>query len=131
MKKVCNLPEDGIDKTIVSVEEGYKGSSKDLYYRSIGVTYEASRLSRRKRAWGCRPCLKLEDGCTLTLDNKTLTVATTPKTTNVVLHSVRLVPEARHTWNARNSLPGFCAGLSVRKKHYWTGIRRGEGREFG
>ena len=26
------LPEDGMDETIVGVEEGYKGSSKDHYY---------------------------------------------------------------------------------------------------
>ena len=109
------LPEDGIDETIVSVEEGYKGSSKDHYYRSIGKTETASRLMRRERACGCQPCLKLEDGCTLTLDNTTLAAGTTPKASTVVLYSASPAPAARHTRNARNPLPGFCASLSVGK----------------
>ena len=44
------LPEDAIDGKIVSVEQGYYGSSRDHYYRSIGATKEASRLLRRERA---------------------------------------------------------------------------------
>ena len=43
------VSEDGIvDKNIVSVEKGYKGSSKDHYYRPSGATEEASRLLHRE-----------------------------------------------------------------------------------
>ena len=60
------IPEDGIDESIVSVDEGYSGSSKDHYYCSLGAIPEASRLERRERACGCRPCLRLVPGCQLT-----------------------------------------------------------------
>ena len=43
-------PEDGIDHNIVAIDSGYSGSSKDHYFWSMGVTEEASRLSRRERA---------------------------------------------------------------------------------
>lgn len=110
------LPMDGIDEKIVSVEEGYSGSSKDHYYRSIGATDEASRLIRRERACGCRPSLRLVmDGCTLTKANTTLAAGTTPKARSVKLYSARPAPAARHTRNARNPLPEFCAGLTVGK----------------
>ena len=101
------LPEDGIDAKIVSVEQGYYGSSKDHYYRSIGATEEASRLVCREHACGCWPCLKLEDGCTLTLDNTTVAAGTTPKASTVVMYSARPAPAAPHTRNARNPLPEF------------------------
>ena len=107
------LPEDGINNKIVMVDEGYHGSSKDHYYRSIGVTEDASRLYRRTRACGCRPCLKLEDDCALTLDNTTLAAGTTPRATIVKLYSARPTPSARHTRNARNPRPEFCTGLKI------------------
>ena len=49
----------------------------------------------------------------MTLINTSLLAGTTPKTTNAVLHSARPAPEACHTRNARNPLPGFCASLSI------------------
>ena len=110
------LPEDAMDERIVAVDAGYKGSSKDHYYRSLGVTEEASRLSRRERACGCQECLKLnQQSCSLTLDNFDLMAGTTPRATNVVLHTAQPTPEARHTRNARNPLPEFCEGLNVGK----------------
>jgi len=93
--------------------KGVNGSSKDHYYRSIGVTEEASRLTRRTRACGCRPCLQLEDTCTLTLDNTALAAGTTPRATTVKLYSARPTLAARHTRNARNPRPDFCTGLKI------------------
>ena len=108
------LPESGIDDKLTSVEEGYKGSSKHHYYRSIGMTEEASRLSCRERACGCRPCLRLIcDDCTLTRSNTTLAAGTTPKATTKKLYSARPAPAARHTRNNRNPLPEFCMSLNV------------------
>jgi len=95
------------------VEEGYPGSSKDHYYRSMGATEEASRLMRRERACGCRPCLCLHDNCTMTPANLQLQSARTARATTVKLQSSCPAPEARHTRNARNPLPEFCEGLSI------------------
>ena len=70
---------------------------------------------RRQCARGSQPCLNLVNGwCTLTLDNDTLGAGTTPRATTVKLYSARPAPAARHTRNARNPLPEFCASLSVR-----------------
>ena len=109
------LPEDGIDETIVSVEEGYKGSSKDHYYQSIGATEEASHLMCRERVCGCRHCLKLKDGCTLTLNNTTLTAGTTPEVSTVGLYLAKPSPAARHTQMLEILLLHFFASLSVGK----------------
>ena len=79
------VPDDAIDEKLVAVDVGYSGSSKDHYYRSLGATGEASRLSRQERACGCQPCLKLLPGCTLTCNNVDLKAGTTPKASNVVL----------------------------------------------
>ena len=107
------LPEDGIDHNIVATDSGYSGSSKDHYYRSMGVTEEASRLSRRERACGCQPCLKLLISCILTPANTGMSAGTTPQATTVSLAPARPAPEARQTRNARNPLPEFCEGLAV------------------
>ena len=107
------IPQDAIDDKVVAVEEGYPGSSKDHYYRSMGATEEASRLMRRERACGCRPCLCLHDDCTMTPANINLQSAKTARATTVKLQSARPAPEARHTRNARNPLPEFCEELSI------------------
>ena len=113
-KYICMyLPEDGINNKIVSVDEGYNGSSKDHYYRSIRVTEESSRLTHRTRVCGCRPCLKLEDYCTLTLENTALAAGTTPRARPVKSYSARPTPAARHAQNARNPRPDFCTGLKI------------------
>ena len=116
------IPEDAIDESIVAVDAGYSGSSKDHYYCSLGNTEVVSRLERQERACGCQPCLKLKQGCTLTPVNTDLMAGTTARATTVVLHSARPVPAARHTRNARNPLPEFCEGLCVGKKHRCSGI---------
>ena len=107
------IPDVAIDKKLVDVDVGYKASSRDHYYRSLGVTEEASRLSRRQRACGCPPCLKLQPGCILTPANINVKAGTTPEATNVVLMPARPTPQLRHTRNARNPLPGFCKNLKV------------------
>ena len=86
------VPEDAIDENIGSVEEGCKGSSKDHYYRPMGVTEEASYFVRREHACGCQRYLKLQDGCTLSLDNVTLVAGTTPKASAVKLYSAQPAP---------------------------------------
>ncbi len=95
------IPSDAIDDKVVAVDEGYSGSSKDHYYRSMGATEEASRLMRRERACGCRPCFSLYDNCTMTPTNTTLQSAKTARATTVVLQSSRpscnlLVRHRRH-----------------------------------
>ena len=47
--------------------------------------------------------------------NSSLMTYASLRATSVVIHPDQLAPEALHTRNARNSLPGFCAGLSVSK----------------
>lgn len=79
------LPQDAIDDSVVAVDEGYSGSSKDYYYRSVGATIEASRLMRRERICGCRPCLRLQDACLMTPSSLQLQTAKTPRATSVVL----------------------------------------------
>jgi len=107
-------PEDDTDEKIVSVSNGYKDSSKDHYYCPMGMTEETSCLLRRQRACVCQPCLRLVEGCTLTPNNADLKAGTTPRTTHVKEYSARATPAACHTRNARNPLPEFCNGLSVR-----------------
>ena len=107
------IPADAIDEKVVAVDEGYSGSSKDHYYRSLGATEEASRFNRRERACGCQPCLKLIDGCLLTLANESRKAGTTPRATELALKSAQSAPAARYTRNARNPLPEFCEKLSV------------------
>ena len=107
------IPEEAIDDKIVAVEAGYSGSSMDHYYRSIGATEEASRLLRRERACGCRPCLQLKDGCILTPANTDTKAGKSPRATTVTLQSARPAPAARHTRGARNPLPEFCKELKV------------------
>ena len=109
------IPEDAIDEKIVSVEEGYKGSSKDHYYRSLGNSEETSRLFKRRRACVCQPCLKLEDGCILTHGNSDLKAGTTPRATIVKLYTARPTPEARQLRGSRNPTPEFCNSLSARR----------------
>ena len=109
------LDEDGIDHDIVATDSGYPGSSKDHYYRSMGLTEEASRLMRRERACGCHPCLRLLPSCTLSPLNTAMLAGTTPRATSVNLAPARPAPEARQTRNARNPLPEFCEALTVGK----------------
>ena len=76
------LPEDGIDESIVAVHVEYEGSSKDHYYRLLGVTEEAAQLARHNRACGCQLCLKLMPlGCKLMPTNTDLLAGTTPRST--------------------------------------------------
>ena len=70
-------------------------------------------LSRWERACGCQPCLRLEPGCTMTLENVELKAGTTANASNVVLVPARPTPEARHTRNARNPLPDFFTQLKA------------------
>ena len=108
------LPEDAMDELIVAADSGYSGSSKDHYYRSIGATQEAARLSRRQRACGCQPCFRLKPlDCKLTPANTDVKAGTTPQSMTVTIKPLREAPEARHTRNARNPLPEFCRGLRV------------------
>ena len=98
---------------MVGVKEGYSGSSNDHYYRSAGATVEASRLFWRERACGCRPCLKLEDGCLLTPANTETKAGKTPRGWTVTLEPKRQTLASRHTRGARNPLPEFCQELKV------------------
>ncbi len=107
------MPEDAMNESIVAADAGYSGSSKDHYYRSMGITIQSARLLRKERACGCQPCLKLEGNCILTPANATLTAGTTPRATSVLILPLRETPEARHTRNARNPLPEFCGALRV------------------
>jgi hypothetical protein len=108
------LEEDAMDEAVVATDNGYSGSSKDHYYRSLGATLEASRLSRRERACGCGQCLMMkQQNCELTPNNTTLKAGATPQATIEVIEPQRQAPEARHTRNARNPLPEFCRGLKV------------------
>ena len=107
------IPEGAIDDKIVVVEADYSGSSRDHYYRSNGTTEEASRLLRRERACGCRPCLQLKDGCILTPANTDTKAGKSPRATTMTLQSSMPAPAARHTRGARNPLPEFCKGLKL------------------
>lgn len=108
------LPENAIDESIVAADGGYSGSSKDHYYLSIGLTSEASRLLRRERACGCKPCLQLNySNCELTPANVALKTGATPRGTQVVIKPLRETAEKRHTRNARNPLPDFCRRLEI------------------
>ena len=106
------IPEDAIDERVVSVEEGYRGSSKDHYYRSVGATEIASRLLRRERGCGCDQCFKLKEGCLLT-PASCYKAGTTPRATSKVLRSARPEPAGRQTRNSRNPLPEFCRNLKL------------------
>ena len=101
-----------MDEKVVSVKDGYSGSSKDHYYLSRGLTEEASHLLRRRRACGCQPCLKLIPFCLLTEDSL-LSAGTTPRATAVKLCASGPTPAARHTRNARNPLPSFCEESTI------------------
>jgi len=82
------LPEDAINESVVATNAGYSGLSRDHYYRSRGVTEEASRLMRRQRMCGCQYCLKLEDGRVLTPASSDLKVGVTPCSSTVKLYTV-------------------------------------------
>ena len=107
------LKEDSMDEAIMAADGGYKGSSKDHYYRSVGVTLEAARLLRRKRACGCKPCLQMKQNCELTHANLYGKTGTTPSADTAVIQSLRQDLTPRHTWNARNPLPALCNELKV------------------
>ena len=107
------LPEDGIDETVVAVEKGYSGSSKDHYYLSLGKTAEASGLHIRERACGCPPCLKMMPDKCLLLPNSNFEAGINPPGEKIQLSAARPSAEVRHTRNARNPRQEFCAGLKV------------------
>ena len=88
------IPADAIDEKLVAVDVGYRGSSNDHYYRSMGATAENASLSKRGRACGCQPCLRLQPGCTMTPENIDLKAGTTAKATTVKLYPARPTPEA-------------------------------------
>jgi hypothetical protein len=107
------IPEDGICENTVASDGGYRGSSRDHYYRSRGADVEVSRLVRRQRVCGCEPCLKLQRGCALIPGNADLLAAATPQALTVNIRPARAAPAARHTRNARNPLPEFSEGLEI------------------
>ena len=108
------LDEHSMDESIVAAQGGYRGSSRDHYYQSVGVTGEAARLLRRERACGCKPCLQLKSQeCELTPANVNVKTGTTPRPTSLVIQPLRQSSTTRHTRNARNPLPEFCMSLSV------------------
>ena len=107
--------EDGMNKSAVSTEAGYKDSSLDHYYRSRGLTQIAARLTWRLRLCGCQPCLWLDfENCELMPINTELGAGTTPRGFDVTLHPACLSPETRHTRSARNLLPEFFGQIAVR-----------------
>ena len=80
------IPADAIDEKLVAFGVGYRGSSNDHCYCSVGATAESVSLSKRGHACGCQPCLRLQPGCTMTPENIDLKVGTTAKATTVKLY---------------------------------------------
>ena len=93
-----------IDDTIVAVNAGYSGSSKDHYYPFMGAPEEVSRVSHRECTCGCKPCLKLLSGLTLTRENSALMAGTTPRAHTEAVHPACPAPASCYTQNARKRL---------------------------
>ena len=57
-------PDGFIDESITDTDNGYRGSSKDFFYASVGDSIETSNLKRRTRICPCNSCIEMKyDQC--------------------------------------------------------------------
>jgi len=99
------------------MKEGYKDSSKDHYYRSMGTEMNTARLFRRRRPCACDHCLQpdLQGQCLLTPSNVDREAALTATGTS---HKIGAAPppaqsaDTRGTSRRRNAA-GIAEGIVV------------------
>ena len=80
------VPKEAVEdaRSVVAAKEGYKDSSKDHYYRSVGAEMNTARLYRRRRPCACDVCLRIDrrGQCFLSMENADREAGLTPAGTS-------------------------------------------------